>query len=148
MSSNKRKRFSKTSAKTFKFRPNTKRNMFKKANASKLKEQQNVYALQPKADHQGSKFPSTDFRCMDPYIVEKALSNNNYLVQKLGTNKTQVLHCIRLRLFTPKQPIPDVQTTSQEWKPDPDVIIKYDDLYARAWKSEYELPIFDQQRPT
>ena len=50
---------------------------------------------------------------------------------------------MRLRLFTPRQPIPDVQTTSHEWKPDPEVIIKHDDLYARAWESEYETPIFD-----
>ena len=33
----------------------------KKANASKLKEQQNVYVVQPKADHQGSKIPFTEF---------------------------------------------------------------------------------------
>ena len=91
-----------------------------KANASKPKEQQYLYVLQPKAYHQGSKFPSTDFRCTGPYIFEKALPNNNYLVRKLETNKTQVLHCMRLQLFTPRQPIPDVQTTSQEWKPDPD----------------------------
>ena len=50
---------------------------------------------------------------------------------------------MRLRLFTPRQPIPDVQTTSHEWKPHSEVIIKHDDLYARAWESEYETPIFD-----
>ena len=43
----------------------------------------------------------------------------------------------------PRQPIPNLQTTSHEWKPDLEVIIKYDDLYARAWESEYETPIFD-----
>ena len=48
-----------------------------------------------------------------------------------------------LGLFTPRQPIPDVQTTSEEWKPDPEVIIKHDDLYAGAWESEDETPIFD-----
>ena len=50
---------------------------------------------------------------------------------------------MRLRLFTPRQPIPDVQTISQEWKPDPEAIIKHDDVYAGAWESEYETPIFD-----
>ena len=51
---------------------------------------------------------------------------------------------MRLRLFTPRQPIPDVQTTSQEWKPHPEVIIKHDDqYYTRAWESQYETPIFD-----
>ena len=65
------------------------------------------------------------------------------MVQKIETNKTQVLHCKKLRLFTPRQPIPDLETRSHEWKPDPEVIIKHDDLYARAWESEYETPTFD-----
>ena len=105
------------------------------------KNNKKVNVLQPKADHQGSEIPFTEFRWIGPYIVEKALTNNNYLVGKLGTNKTQVLHRMRLAIFTPRQPIPDVQTTSHEWKPDPQVIIKHDDLYARAWESEYETPI-------
>ena len=108
----------------------------KKENASKLKEQQYVYVLQPKADHQGRKISPTEFRWIGPYIVEEALPNNNYLVGRIGTNKTQLLHCMRLRLFTPRQPILDVQTTSQEWKADPEVIIEHEDLYARAWESE------------
>ena len=102
-----------------------------------------MYVVQPKADHRGSKNPFTEFRWIGSYIVEKALPNNNYLARKLGTNKTQILHRMKLRLFTPRQPIPDVQTTAQEWKPDPEVIIEHDDLYARAWESEYETPIFD-----
>ena len=100
----------------------------KKTNASKLKEHQYVYVLQPKADHQWSKIPFIDFRWISPYVVEKALPKNNYLVRKLGTNKNQVLRRMRLRLFTPIQPIPDVQITSQGWKPDPGVTIKNEDL--------------------
>ena len=42
----------------------------KKANASKLKEQQYVYILQSKADDQGSEIPFTEFRCIGPYIIE------------------------------------------------------------------------------
>ena len=117
--------------------------MIKEVNASELKEQQYVYVLQPKGGHQGSKIPFTEFRWIGPYIVEKASPNNNYLVRKLGTNKTQVLHRMRLRLFMSRQPLPDVQTLSQECKPDPEVIIKHDDLYARAWESDHETPIFD-----
>ena len=59
----------------------------KKANASKLKEADYVYILQPKAEHQGSKFPFTEFCWIGPYIVEKVLPNNNYLVRKIGTDK-------------------------------------------------------------
>ena len=50
---------------------------------------------------------------------------------------------MKLRQFTPHQPTPDIQITPREWKPDPEVIIKHDDLYARAWECEYEKPIFD-----
>ena len=115
----------------------------KKANASKLKEADNVYILQPKADHQGSKIPFTEFRWLGPYIVEKALPNNNYLVRKIGTDKTQVLHRMRMRQFTPRQPPADIRVNPHEYKPDPEVRINHDDLYARAWEHHYEEPIFD-----
>ena len=118
----------------------------KKANASKLKQADYFYILQPKADHQGSKIPFTDFRWIGPYIIEKVLPNNNYLVRKIGTNKTQILHQMRLRQSTPRQPIPYTPVTPREWQPDPKVIIKHDDLYARAWECEYDKPIFDSDR--
>ena len=89
----------------------------KKANASKLKEADYVYILQPKADHQGCKIPFTEFRWMGPYVVEKLLSNNNYLVRKNGTDKTQVLHRMRMRQFTPRQPPADIRVNPQEYKP-------------------------------
>ena len=120
--------------------------MIKKANASKLKQSDYVYILQPKADHQGSKIPFTDFWWIGPYIIEKVLPNNNYLVRKVGTNKTQILHRMRLHQFTPHQPIPYTPVTPREWQPDPEVIIKHDDLYARAWEFEYDKPIFDSDR--
>ena len=118
----------------------------KKANALKLKQSDYVYILQPEADHQGSKIPFTDFRWIGPYIIEKVLPNNNYLVRKIRTNKTQILHRMRLRHFTPRQTIPDIPVTPRQWQPDPEVIIKHDDLYARAWECEYEKPIFDSDR--
>ena len=64
----------------------------KKANAPKLKQADYVYILQPKGDHQGSTIPFTGFWWIGPYIIEKVLPNNNYLVGKIGTNKTQILH--------------------------------------------------------
>ena len=114
-----------------------------KANASKLKKADYVFILQPKADHQGSKIPFTDFRWIGPYIIEKVLPNNNYLVRKIGTNRTQILHRMRLRQFTPHQPPSDIPVTKREWQPDPEVVITHDDLYARAWECEYDEPIFD-----
>ena len=117
----------------------------KKADASKLKEADYVYILQPKADHQGSKIPFTEFRWVGLYIIEKAFPNNNYLVRKIGTNKTQLLHRMRMRQFTPRQPPADIIVKPQEYKSDPEVSLYHDDLYARAWEYDFEQPIFDAE---
>ena len=119
----------------------------KKANASKLKEADYVYILQPKADHQGSKIPFTEIRWIGPYIIEKVLPNNNYLARKIGTNKTQVLHRMRMRQFTPRQSPVDITITikPQEYKSDPKVSLHHDDFYARAWEYDFEQPFFDAE---
>ena len=64
----------------------------KKANASKLKQADYVFILQPKADHQGSKNPFTDFCWIGLYIFEKVLPNINYWYAKLAL--------IRRKFFT------------------------------------------------
>ena len=61
------------------------------------------------------------------------LTNNKYLVRKIGTNKTQILHRVRLHQITQHQPILDVPITPRELQPDPEIVLKTDDLYARAW---------------
>ena len=117
----------------------------KKANASKFKETGYVQVLQPKADYQKSKIPFTEFRWIGPYIFEKVLPNNNYLVRKIGTNKTRVFQRMRMRQFTARQPPADIQITPQKWKPGPEVSLKHDDLYARTRECEYEQPILDAE---
>ena len=76
------------------------------------------------------------------------LPNNKYLVRKISTNKTQVIHRMRMCQLTPREPPADIRILTQEWKPDPEVSLKHDDLYARAWECEYEQPIFDTQNNT
>ena len=117
----------------------------KKANASKLKEADYVYVSQLKRDHQGSKFPFTEFRWIGPYNIEKVLANNNYLVRKIRTNKTQVLHRMRMRPFTPRQPPADIRVKPREYKADPEVRLNHDDLYASAREYDYEQPICDAE---
>ena len=82
---------------------------------------------------------------MGPYVVEKVLPNNNYLVRKIGTDKTQVLHRMRMRQFTPRQPPADIRVNPHQYKPDPEVSINHDDLYAREWEHHYEQPTFDDE---
>ena len=70
---------------------------------------------------------------------------NKYQVCKIGINKTQVLRRMRMRQSTTRQPPPDIRIKPQEWQPDPEVSLKQDDMYARAWECEYEKPIFDAE---
>ena len=114
-----------------------------KANAPKLKEADYVYVLQPKADHQGSKIPFTEIRWIGPYIIEKLLPYDNCLARKNGTKRTQVLHRMRGRQFTPRQLPANIRITPQEYKPDPDGSLKHDDFYTRAWECDYGQPNFD-----
>ena len=118
----------------------------KNANTSKLKETEYVYVIQPKADHHLSKIPFTSFRGIGHYINEKVLLNNNSLVRKIGTNKTQVLHRKRMRQSTPRQPPADIRILPRECKSDPELSLKHDVLYARAWDCEHEKPIFDAEK--
>ena len=82
----------------------------KTANASKLKQTNYMHILQPKADHPGSRILFTDFRRFGPNIIEKVLPNNKYLARKIGTNKTQLLHRMRLRQFNPANPYQTYQS--------------------------------------
>ena len=118
----------------------------KRANASTLEEADYIEVLQPKADYQGIKFLFMEFRWTGPYITEWASPNNKFLVSKNATNRTQVLHRMGMRQFTPRQPLPDERIAPREWKSDPEVILKHDDLYARAWECEYEKPIFEAEK--
>ena len=104
-----------------------------------------MFVLQPKAGHQGSKIPFTEFRWIDPSIIEEVLPNYISLVRKISFNKTQVLHRLRLRQFLHRKPLPDIQITPQEWKPVSEMSFKDDDLYTRAWERDYGRPIFDAE---
>ena len=73
------------------------------------------------------------------------MPNNNYLVCKIGTNKTQVLHRMRMRQFTPRQSPADTTVKPQEYKSDPEVSLNHDDLDATAWECDYEQPISDAE---
>ena len=48
-----------------------------------------------------------------------------------------------MRQFTPRQAPADIRVNPHEYKPDPEVSINHDDLYARVWEHRYEQPISD-----
>ena len=114
----------------------------KKAKASPLKEKDSCFILQPKADHQGSKLPFRDFRWIGPYIVQKVRPNNIYIVRKLDTNKTQILHRICLQKYNPEKPPEDIYSETQ-WQTDDNIVVPQDDLYTNAWEAEFGGHLFD-----
>ena len=108
----------------------------RKAKAAPLKENDYCFVLQPKADHQGSKIPFRDYRWVGPFIVQKVLPNENYIVRRINTNKTQILHRIRGKKFVPNQPLED-KFQEQQLQPDEESVIPQDDLYIITWETDF-----------
>ena len=79
----------------------------RKAKADPLKEKDYSFVLQPKADSQASKIPFREYRWIGPFVVQTVLSNDSYIVRRLNTNKTQILHRIRPKNFIPNAPLED-----------------------------------------
>ena len=114
----------------------------RKAKAAPLQEKDYCFVLQPKADSQGSKIPFRDFRWIGPFVVQKTLPNNNYIVRRLNTYKTQILHQIRLKKFVPNAPLED-KYEEEKLQPDEEILIPQDDLYTISWEADFEYELFE-----
>ena len=119
----------------------------RKAKAPPLETTDYCYILNPKADTQATKIPFREFRLQGPYKVEKVLPNNNYIVRRLGTNKTQLLHRIRLKKFTPQAPLADIFVRETDWQKDDQMPVAHDDLYAQSWNTNFGHNPFEANPP-
>ena len=117
----------------------------RKAKAAPLHEKDYCFDLQLKADSQGSKIPFRDFRWIGPFVVEKTLPNNNYIVRRSNRNKTQILHRIRLKNFVPNAPLED-KFKEEELQPDEEIVIPQDDLYTISWEADFEYELFEPKK--
>ena len=68
--------------------------------------------------------------------MQKVLPNENYIVRWLNTNKTQILHRIRLKNFVSSQPLED-SFREERTQPDEEIIIPQDDLYILSWETNF-----------
>ena len=57
-----------------------------------------------------------------------------------------MLHRMRIQPFTPKGKPQDITLTKDQLIPDPEVRIKHDDLYNRAWETEFGEPNYQDDR--
>ena len=110
----------------------------KKASAHPLHVNEYCYALHPKANTQGTKITFREHLWTGPYNVVKVLPNNNYLIRKLQTKFTQIIHRIRLKPCPTDKPLLDKPVLPKDYIPDKEVDVFHDDLYAQAWQSNSE----------
>ena len=106
----------------------------RKASAHLLVVNDYCYALHPKAHSQATKLPFREYLWTGP--------NENYIIRKLQTNLTHIMHRIRLRPFASSHKLPDISVPPKDFQQDNEVSIQHDDLFAIAWQELY------QERPT
>ena len=117
----------------------------RKAKAAPLKEKNYCFILQPKADNQASKIPFREYRWIRPFVVQTVLSNDNYIVRRLNTNKTQTLHRIRLMKFVPNAPLED-KNEGEKLQPENEIVVPQNDLYTISWEVDFEYELFEPRK--
>ena len=117
----------------------------RKAKAAPLKEKGFCFVLQPKTDSQASKIPFREYRWIRPFVVQTVLSNDNYIVRRLNTNKTQILHRIRLMKFVPNAPL-EYKYDGEKLQPGNEIVIPQDDLYTISWEVDFEYEKFEPRK--
>ena len=99
----------------------------RKAKAVPPKEKDYCFILQPKADSQASKVLFRDYRWIGTFVIQKVLSNDNFIGHRVNTNKTQISHVIRLKKFVPNTPLQD-NYSGDKLQPDEEIVIPQDNL--------------------
>ena len=71
--------------------------------------------------------------------------NKNYFLRRLGTNKTQLIHQIRLIKFTPSAPLANNFVRETDWQKSGTIVVTHDDLYAHTWDTNFGINPFDTE---
>ena len=102
---------------------------------------------EPKSRYTSDKNTLHEFHSVGTYKIEKVIPNNNYIVRRLGTNKTQLLHRIQLRIYISQAPLADNFVRETEWQKE-DTHNTQDDLYAHTWDTKFGSSPFDAEHET
>ena len=84
-------------------------NYDRKARAQPLRPKSYCSLLHPILNTQSEKMQGLQCKFQLLYRVERALTDSNYLIRKVGTNHTQIAHRIRLRPIKPQHQINDLE---------------------------------------
>ena len=66
-------------------------------------------------------------------------------MRRLNTNKTQILHRIRLKKFVPNAPLED-KYDGEKLQPDNEIVVPQDDLYTISWEVDFEYELFEPRK--
>ena len=66
-------------------------------------------------------------------------------MRRVKTNKTQILHRIRLNNFVPKTPLED-QYSEEKLQPDDEKIVPQDDLYTITREDDFDYQVFEPRQ--
>ena len=72
------------------------------------------------------------------------MPNENYIIRRINTNKTQILHRICLKKFIPNQPLED-NFREQRLQPDEEIVIPQDDLYIITWETDFGVQLVTRE---
>ena len=111
----------------------------------RLCKNRNCYILQPKADHQGSKITSGDFKWIGPHEVENVLPNEKYIVGKIITSKTQNLNRIGLRKNTTGTLLED-NSTNGKIRTDDSNVISQNNMYSIVGEAESDPSVLEHRK--
>ena len=65
--------------------------------------------LNPQISNQHEKVGKLEFKWTGIYRIEKVFTRSNYLIRKVNTNFTQIVHRVRLKPFKPQYKVEDIK---------------------------------------
>ena len=81
----------------------------KKSKAFPLKVHEYCMLLNPQISNTHEKLGKLECKWTGIYRIEKILTRSNYLIRKVNTNFTQIVHRVRLKPFKPQYKVEDIQ---------------------------------------
>ena len=90
----------------------------RKAKAVPLKVAEYCLLLSPKLSNEHEKISNMQCKWMALYKVEKILTRSNYLIRKVGTNHTQIVHRVRLKPIKPQYTVQDIKVKEENFVAD------------------------------
>ena len=80
-----------------------------------------------------------------PFVIQKVLLKDIYIVRRVNTNKTQISHPIKIKNFLPNTPLHD-NYSGEKLQPDDEIVIPQCDLYTISWDVDFDYELFETRK--